>query len=73
MAIISRILAVTVCAVSVAAWSILQAADSSAHDTQSQPDHGISLIIHNSQITTLDAGNPSATAVAIRHGRFVKV
>jgi len=66
-------LAVTVCAVSVAAWSILQTADSSAHGTPSQPDHGISLIIHNSQITTLDAGNPSATAVAIRHGRFVKV
>ena len=73
MAIISRILAVTVCAVSVAAWSILQAADSSAHDTQSQPDHGISLIIHNSRITTLDIDRPSATAVAIRHGRFVKV
>ena len=73
MAIISRILAVTVCAVSVAAWSMLQAADSSAHGTPSQPDQGISLIIHNSQITTLDAGHPSATAVAIRHGRFVKV
>ena len=73
MAIISRMLAVTVCVMSVAAWSILQAADSSAYGTQSQPDQEISLIIHNSQITTLDAGNPSATAVAIRHGRFVKV
>lgn len=73
MAIISRMLAVTVCVMSVAAWSILQAADSSAHGTQLQPDQEISLIIHNSQITTLDARNPSATAVAIRHGRFVKV
>ena len=73
MAIISRMLAVTVCVMSVAAWSILQAADSSAYGTQSQPDQEISLIIHNSQITTLDPGNPSATAVAIQHGRFVKV
>ena len=73
MAIISRMLAVTVCVMSVAAWSILQAADSSAYGTQSQLDQEISLIIHNSQITTLDARNPSATAVAIQHGRFVKV
>ena len=73
MPIISRMLVVTVCAVSVAAWSILQAADSSTHGTRSQPDQGISFIIHNSQITTLDADHPSATAVAIRHGRFVKV
>lgn len=73
MAIISRMLTVTVCVVSVAAWSILQAANSAARETPSQPDQGISLIIHNSQITTLDADHPSATAVAIRHGRFVKV
>lgn len=52
---------------------MLQVADTSAHETQSKTDQGISLIIHNSRITTLDADHPSATAVAIQHGRFVKV
>ena len=52
---------------------MLQVADSSALDTQSKTDQGISLVIHNSRITTLDADHPSATAVAIRHGHFVKV
>lgn len=71
MAIISRMLAV--CVMSVAAWSMLQVSDTSAHETPSKTEQGISLIIHNSRITTLDIDRPSATAVAIRHGRFVKV
>ncbi len=31
------------------------------------------LILHNAQITTLDTQNPSATAVAIKNGRIIKV
>ena len=52
---------------------MFQVVTSYADETQSKTDQGISLIIHNGQITTLDADHPSATAVAIRHGRFVKV
>ncbi len=65
-------LVVTVCAMS-PAWSILQVSDSYAHEIQSKTDQGISLIIHNSHITTLDDAHPSATAVAIQNGRFAKV
>ena len=52
---------------------MLQVCDASAHETHSEPDPGISLIIYNSRITTLDDDHPSATAVAIRRGRFLKV
>jgi predicted amidohydrolase YtcJ len=31
------------------------------------------LILHNARITTLDRANPTATAVAIQNGRFLKV
>ena len=70
MAIISRMLSVMVWVMSL---FMLQASAASAHETQSKADEGISLIIHNSQITTLDPDHPLATAVAVRHGRFVKV
>ena len=65
-------LIVTVCAMS-NAWSMVQISDSYAHETQSKTDQGVSFIIHNSQITTLDADHPAATAAAIQHGRFIKV
>lgn len=67
-----RTLAVTACAMSTA-WSLLQVSDSYAYETQSKTDQGISLILHNSRITTLDDAQPAATAVAIQRGRFVKV
>ena len=31
------------------------------------------LILHNGRLTTLDRSNPTATAVAIRDGKFVRV
>jgi len=33
----------------------------------------VDLILHNGQVTTLDRSNPTATAVAIRDGKFVRV
>ncbi len=67
-----RILAVTACVMSTV-WSQLQVSAGYAHETPSKTDQGISLIIHNGQITTLDDARPAATAVAIQDGRFVKV
>ncbi len=55
------------------ACSTFQVSDSRTHETQLTTAQGVSLIIHNSQITTLDDVQPSATAVAIQNGRFVKV
>ena len=54
------------------ACSTIQAADP---QTQAQvvKDQEPSFIIHNSQITTLNDAQPTATAVAIQNGRFVKV
>src|ERR1700754_5362312 len=31
------------------------------------------LILHHGRVTTLDRGNPNATAIAIRDGKFVRV
>ncbi len=55
------------------ACSTLEGSDSRTPRTKSKTEGSVSLIIHNSQITTLDADHPSATAVAIQNGRFVKV
>src|SRR5438128_11980724 len=37
------------------------------------PSTSTDLILHNGTVTTLDRSNPSATAVAIRDGKFVRV
>src|SRR5881396_3447798 len=37
------------------------------------PSTSTDLILHNGSVTTLDRSNPSATAVAIRDGKFVRV
>ncbi|MDQ7971971.1 MAG: amidohydrolase [Rhodocyclaceae bacterium] len=52
------------------------AATAQTHPTRSAPmaDTAIpELILHNGRFTTLDRSNPTATAVAIAGGRFVKV
>jgi len=37
------------------------------------PSTSTDLILHNGTVTTLDRSNPSATAVAIRDGKFLRV
>src|SRR5213594_5088289 len=37
------------------------------------PSTAADLILHNGLVTTLDRSNPSATAVAIRDGKFLRV
>src|SRR5206468_12960141 len=37
------------------------------------PSTSTDLILHNGTVTTLDRSNPSATAVAIREGKFLHV
>src|SRR6266403_4036029 len=37
------------------------------------PSTSTDLILHNGRVTTLDRSNPSATAVAIRDGKFLRV